>query len=494
MPAALTSLSPSSTTSELVLAPQEETWEDIYRFLNSNRQRRTDSNHDSISDAHSEDSCSDSDPASSSAPASAPGSAPGSTSVAASAAAPNLVSGMDNNSVHSDQSVDNESVCSSEDIESVYSDTSTLIYGHEPFSTFQERVLDLACKIIWPGANPKEITVDRLEGGGYNRIIGISRRLSDELNLRFHFVLRVPRFESSQIDCEVAALRFVHQHTEIPTPVVLEFDTTNWNPIGSAYMIQNYIPAVNLYDMYLGFDHEGKCRLARELGNVYRQILAVRSSTHGILVPAPGDDKVTSPIHVAPVPMRDILDPYAPHDPLAAKPYDNSAPTQSTLEILTSLIQARKAWRLSRYPNNTIERIYMDQFCTMASELDADGWFSDVPICLAHLDLGPHNILVDMKANDQGPIILGVLDWDSAVLFPMFVACEPPVWLWHWDGESFVDERSADDVVLTPEEREVKQIFEEAAGPDYMRFAYRPEYRLARTLSEFALKASYGTG
>ena len=48
------------------------------------------------------------------------------------------------------------------------------------------------------------------------------------------------------------------------------------------------------------------------------------------------------------------------------------------------------------------------------------------------------------------------------------------------------DELLAGNAPATPEDQELKALFEEAAGADYMRFAYAVEYRLARRLVRFA--------
>ncbi|CEI60364.1 unnamed protein product [Fusarium venenatum] len=62
----------------------------------------------------------------------------------------------------------------------------------------------------------------------------------------------------------------------------------------------------------------------------------------------------------------------------------------------------------------------------MASELEASGWFANQHYySLAHLDLAPRNILVDPTSNKA--IISAILDWDSAILAPMFMSCAPPM-------------------------------------------------------------------
>lgn len=61
------------------------------------------------------------------------------------------------------------------------------------------------------------------------------------------------------------------------------------------------------------------------------------------------------------------------------------------------------------------------------------------------------------------------------------------MWLWAWSDEDSEDERLANDTPPTPELRELKQLFEDAAGLTYSRFAYGVQYRLARSLMRFAI-------
>jgi hypothetical protein len=61
------------------------------------------------------------------------------------------------------------------------------------------------------------------------------------------------------------------------------------------------------------------------------------------------------------------------------------------------------------------------------------------------------------------------------------------MWLWAWNDEDEEDERLANNTPPIPELRELKQLFEHAAGPTYRRFAYGAQYRLARKLLRFAI-------
>lgn len=79
----------------------------------------------------------------------------------------------------------------------------------------------------------------------------------------------------------------------------------------------------------------------------------------------------------------------------------------------------------------------------------------------------------------------------NAVLTPSFLSCIQPFWLWtDWNDEDISEEngRIAGEEPGTHEDRELKRVFEEAAGPEYMRFAYSTPYRLARTLLVYAIQ------
>lgn len=157
------------------------------------------------------------------------------------------------------------------------------------------------------------------------------------------------------------------------------------------------------------------------------------------------------------------------------------------LEQLTSNFQAYKSTILELNPKSTLAAEFMDRFCTMAIELDRGGWFNNVPNCLTHFDFAPRNILVNPKTDSRNPVITGVLDWDNAGFAPMFMACAPPLWIWGWLDDEDEDERTASEEPPTPEARELKKLFEEAAGEDYIRFSYPPAYLLARRLVRFAI-------
>ncbi|KAI1133276.1 hypothetical protein F5Y10DRAFT_287670 [Nemania abortiva] len=380
------------------------------------------------------------------------------------------------------------------------SDSSSLEYDHEPFSTFRSRVQELALKRVWPDAIPDDVIIERLRGGGFNRVIGLTRRFtkphqtdgpsgssnssSSSSNIAIRYVLRVPRFESSRVGNDVAALHFVNRYTTIPAPKVIQFDETDQNELGLPFVILNRIPGTDLLSTYPNLTHNQRCRVARELGTVFANMLAVTSSTAGVFVLPSHNNYSKTRVKIAPLCYEDIT---SSSSTSLANTFTCSAATTTVFELLTSCLQAKKDALLMEYPQDTFRIKYMHHFMTMVSELHQDGWLTNHHYSLAHLDLVPRNILVNPTSQVLSPIISGILDWDSAILAPMFMSCKPPLWLWDWKDDEDEDERTANEEPPTAESRELKKSFEEAAGPDYLRFAYQPAFRLARQLVSFVI-------
>lgn len=117
--------------------------------------------------------------------------------------------------------------------------------------------------------------------------------------------------------------------------------------------------------------------------------------------------------------------------------------------------------------------------------MDSLGILGDGQNCLYHFDLAARNVLVQILPNGS-LTISGIVDWDSAVFAPTFVSCAPPSWLWTDQKYYDVEENDASMTPSTPEQEQIKELFDDVVGFDWTWLAYRPEYRLARELFYFA--------
>jgi len=420
---------------------------------------------------------------------------------------------------------------------SIISRTSTEQFHHVPFNQFSQQVREL-CHQLWsPPENPsrverilgarsnfivgrlrakdrslpsrhalssKELLIERLSGGSFNRVIGLTRFPESETPTRL--VLRIPRFEYARHDHEVAAIRFVRSHTTIPVPEVKFVDYTENNPLKERYVIQTRISGDDLQGetgpcWFPSLNHEQKCTVAKVLAET---LLELHKVTH----PFPGHieasntngDCDTFSVRHFELNWNDGLaleldlntkSPFFQARPFKTdwkidlqgrKPFE-----ETTYHFMLAQFGRWNAFNLRQDPTSIGWFKYYDRLADMAKQMEELGFLGDDENCLCHRDLNasPRNIMADINP-DKSLSITGILDWDSLVFAPTFVACVPPMWLWAWDTEEEEDERKANDIPTTPEQREIKRIFEETIGDWYCQYAYAPEYRLARDLFKFA--------
>lgn len=96
--------------------------------------------------------------------------------------------------------------------------------------------------------------------------------------------------------------------------------------------------------------------------------------------------------------------------------------------------------------------------------------------------------MVDIRS-DESITVTGVLDLNSTGFAPTFVSCYPPWWLWQDETQpvdALEDESQSDNTPPDPELVEIKRVFEETVGDNFLRYAYQPQFRLARKLFKIA--------
>ena len=357
------------------------------------------------------------------------------------------------------------------------SDTSTLMYSQEPYETYRSKVLQL-CHDIWPTLY-QEYSLERMKGGGYNRIIGLDGFGTDPLSPT-RLVLRVPRFDDERVDREVATLNFICQQTTVPVPKVIAFDTTINNALNSSYMIQNRIPGVNLALAYPDLSHQQKCSLAAQWGRLLLDLHSVSSPVAG-LIESSDESTYDKDFRVVPFDITDFSG-TAPSANCLSADVPGSDTVLGILELQFDRWKAR-ALSLDRGENYSFDLI--NSLLTVAREMHDMRYFDDNRNVLCHLDLEPRNVILSLE---QEVSISGILDWDSAVFAPIFMTCAPPFWLWGcWDDDEDEDEKKANDPPPTPELQEIKQTFEDVVGAKVLNYIYNAQYRLARKLFQFAL-------
>ena len=389
-----------------------------------------------------------------------------------------------------------------------HSETSTLRYTGEPFTEFKARVEKL-CETLWPPpksisrlvatrllANkflrslmprPKGPIVERLKGGDYNRITSISLP-SSYGNATSKLILRTPRWEESagRPDRDVAILDFVRQRTMIPVPEVIAKDFSNDNTLGMPYVVQRRVPGADLDSLWEKLSHQQRCVIAREMGRIIMSLLSVESPVPGLIDAVSADTVFADYPNIVPFELRDSGGDLINDCTVSG----DMATPQTTGEFFKTVFGKWHAYTLDDDDRETeLFKGLLETVCDM----DNMGVFSTDMHCLCHVDLHSRNVMAEVQPDDTIKIT-AVLDWDEAVFAPKFVNCQPPWWLWKEDGDERLglDENgfgtwpyeppTPKGFPATPENQELKRLFEEHAGAEYRYLATDTCSRLGRVL------------
>lgn len=358
----------------------------------------------------------------------------------------------------------------------------------------------LASTILWTGVKANRIHVENLNAT-YNdaytcHTFSLSLHNDDENHGNGDaqkYVLRVP--VGMRLISIVSILSFLQGHTHIPIAEVVHFDPSENNAVGSPYVIQKHLRGVKLSDVLFDMNPEQTSRLARELGDITRQLLAVKSSHAGYVEQKPGHANLGGDE----VP-QDFIFPfgrgfYSENNGPEA-PYEEGPVAQSAHQLLKGLFDRQRDHAITRFGIiDPLSEHTLDDHRNMSWDLLEGNWLDNIDYCLAHLDLWPYRIWVNLEAEPGQPIITGITGWNASIVAPSFLCCAPPFWLWtepsdfeNSDADTDEDERLASRVPTTEENRELKALYGEATGPEYLRFAYGKPYQLARRLFMFAIK------
>ena len=406
------------------------------------------------------------------------------------------------------------------------SETSTLKHDQEPYNLFKIRVEKL-CHLLWPlqkslgsfwvnskiakfvrantflrlfAPSQEAPLIERLGGGDYNRVVGITLPSAKWGKRPKHdLILRVPRWDQGQTGRVVATLDYLSRKSSIPVADVVAKDLGKENPLGSPYVILNRIPGSDLEILWNDLSHAQRCTIAREVGLAVRRLLALESPVAGYIDTSVKGTQITEEHTVIP------FDLMSTDGDLFAEPEQQDAgavgvprQSESTLGFFKTQIGRWRAVDIVRNAPTVDETVGLwDDMLKIIEEMDALGLFKSLNHCLCHVDLYPRNIMA--KIQPDGSIQLtGILDWDEAVVAPKFVNCELPAWLWGFDEDEQFRHRNglpswpyetpgANDVPSTWQNRELKRIFEESAGEEYVGLAYGEHFRLCRGLFRIAL-------
>lgn len=364
------------------------------------------------------------------------------------------------------------------------------------------------CIKIWPSANPDRTLIQNIGAGNYNEVLGITINgdgksrtyrdtdllkeliyppihIDEEVTKRAmnRFVLRIPR-QSGSIAKSVAILKYLGKNADFKVPEIIHYDITKNNPMQLKYILMSWVEGKPLSDILKAnkLDQDQRRRLATELSLFYKQIQGLNNNTPGEIFAGPIGNAGIDSISLQPI----GTDPNNQDQSLVQR--DNSKSTRPTNANMLVDAYTRKLKEANSNKESPLHSFIpqLETCLDIAVGLSKSSLLGDDSnFCLCHTDFFPRNIMLDTS---KTPMITAIIDWDEPIFAPKFATCLPPVWLWQDlnrqkdEVEKFGTWSAADSV----EHREVKRVFDETMGSEYVRLAYSPQYVIARRLLKFA--------
>ena len=329
---------------------------------------------------------------------------------------------------------------------------------------------------------PQAPLIERLRGGDYNRITGITLPSPHGKGAQ-KLILRNSRWDEGRADRDVATLTYVGQQTLIPVAEVVAKDFSCDNALRKPYVIQSWIPGSDLNLIWDTLSHSQRCTVAREMGRTIKTLLSLESPVAGLVEAAPLDIDSDQCPRIVPFELKEpdgeLIEELQP---------ENSTEAPRARERTADFFKTQFGrWRAYAHT-----RPFERDIALSSGEMGKLGMFDNAAMhCLCQVDLHSRNIVAEIQS-DSSIKITAILDWDEAVIAPKFVNCQPPWWLWEEEGDKREDEddwptwpcelKISTDFPATPDKQEPKRLFEENAGPELMRLAYDDIPRLSRRL------------
>ncbi|KAI0023758.1 hypothetical protein F4780DRAFT_785540 [Xylariomycetidae sp. FL0641] len=359
--------------------------------------------------------------------------------------------------------------------------------------------VETLCRDLWPGLTHSDISVKSMPEGSNHKIFQVSVRSDGQVQ---DHILRVPSSPKTVAN-NVACLKFVGECTKLPVPRLTGHDLTENNALGCPWMMTTKIPGISMEQALKdGITQEQRLAIAKDLGRLYSEIFSVTNDHAGEILAVDSDSSSSGALgRVQPLGLSPnnpdfefSLNKDSPFPLLTCE--DAKVPSSEVL--LVAMGESHK-----RHRDDIVLGDRLQETCDIYDEMDEMGLFPDDGICLAHPDLYPRNIMVDLEGTAR---VTGILDWDETAFLPRFLANKPPAWLWipmvfedsnqrddslavmKEDLESFGGVTSTPD---TPEMMEVKKAFEDNVGEAYMAKPFSPEAYLALQLLTFTSDSAF---
>ncbi|KAF8152566.1 kinase-like domain-containing protein [Crassisporium funariophilum] len=119
-----------------------------------------------------------------------------------------------------------------------------------------------------------ELTVTFLTEGSFNKIYAVDLK-TGSLVKSYIFRATLPVEPGDKVRNEVATMEYIKQHTQIPVPTVIAYDSSSENTLGYEWILMQRIPGKQLSDIWSDLSDTSKRAIVRATAN---HVLQMRKS------------------------------------------------------------------------------------------------------------------------------------------------------------------------------------------------------------------------
>jgi hypothetical protein len=257
---------------------------------------------------------------------------------------------------------------------------STYTWSHEPFETYKLKVTQL-CLDLGFG----EPVIERMDGGGFNRIIGLKFPASPIPDL----ALRIPRMldedQFADLQNQVALASYLSQYDFLHAPKIFGYDSTTSNALGQMYVLQERIPGTCAGDIFYELPLSEKLQIMTLVAEMLIELESV------------GFDKPGRPVGISSLPRTLPSRPNFTNAIEIAGFRFNPMTEMERLEkqplsdFLISLFEIHK----QKYPHPKTDQMF-DKLAEISKEMLSAGLMraADSENVIFHWDLSGNNVII----------------------------------------------------------------------------------------------------
>jgi hypothetical protein len=217
----------------------------------------------------------------------------------------------------------------------------------------------------------------------------------------------------SVTESEVATMRYVRQHTRIPTPEVyfVNFDPTN--SVGAPFVLMERMRGVHLYTIWDKLNTEHKSAVIEQIADVLVQLSRLKFDKIG---------SINLNGEVGPLQNQAI-----PHEEVERGPFANME------DFLLSFVSGNSP------SAPEVKACYPDIRARLHENLEdqTDDPLYNPPSRLIHGDFDAQNMLFTWLDKTQPPKLSAIIDWDYSYTRPLYYLYDYPMFI--QDAESMYD-------------------------------------------------------